>query len=326
MRHVFAAQLGVRPLVQPFPDWDRRNEQLLRDPTMHSLMRGVWVRNHEPPNPLQRAALLQCHLRTADNGLRVTGLSALQLLSLPVGRTQPWVNHVLGHPTPEKVSDLDRAMTVPHLSWEGTRIRTSARDLRITKSRGLSRYYGPWGCFLAHPVEALVEAAPYISVWRLTACIDSLMTTRIVINEQVTLPLFDTHMISESLGRLPPRSRSVRRVRAALHSAQGPTLSPNETLTRLIARRHGIPRPEMNHPVAVRGKTFYLDLAWPDDKVALEYNGGAHYENRSQYEDENHRIQLLRDAGWDVRILVWADLWHPVRRREWLEFLSRRVS
>lgn len=326
MRHVFAADPGERPPVQPFSRWNRRNEQLRRDPAMHSLLRGVWVRSPQPPTPLQRAALLQCHLRTPDNRLRVTGLSALQLLSLPVGDTRPWVNHLLGHPAPEKVTELKQAMHLPHLAWYGTRIRTTVPTLRITKSRGLGSFQGPWGCNLAHPVEALVEAAPYLSVWRLTACIDSLLTNRIIVDAHNTVPCFDTELLTEALSRLPARSRGVRRVRTALRSAQGPTLSPNETLTRLIAVHHGITRPVMNHPVTVGGRTFYLDLAWPGAMVALEYNGGVHYENRAQYEDENHRIQLLRDAGWEIRVLVWADLWQSGRRGQWLEFLARRLG
>ena len=297
MKRVPALDLGECPVVKPFADWGRRNKQLFRDPTMQLLARGVWVQHSEPLSPLQRAALLQRHLRTGGNQLRVTGLNALELLDLPIGETQSWVNPLLGHRAPERGLEFETAKLTPHLSWHGTRIRTFAGQLRITKSRGLNRYYGPWGCFVAHPVEALVVAAPYLSMWRLIACIDALLSRRIVV-----------------------------RVRTALHAAYDQVWSPNETLTRLIALRHGLPPPRTNYHVIPRGRHFYIDLAWPDSMTAIEYNGEVHYTKRSHYEDENYRIQLLRESGWDVHVLVWRDLWDPERRRTWLDFLARKLG
>lgn len=326
MKRVPALDLGERPVVKSFADWGRRNEQLIRDPTMQLLARGVWAQSSEPLSPLQRAALLQQHLRTRDNHLRVTGLNALELLDLPIGETQSWVNPLLGHRAGERESEFETAKLTPHLSWHGTRVRTFAGQLRMTKSRGLSRYYGPWGCFVAHPVEALVVAAPYLSVWRLIACVDALLSRRIVVDEKVTLRDFTADVIEDALESFPPTSPSVRRVRAALRAAYDQVWSPNETLTRLIALRHGFPPPRTNYHVTPQGRHFYIDLAWPDSMTAIEYNGEVHYKKRSHYEDENYRIQLIRDSGWDVQVLVWRDLWEPERRRTWLNFLARNLG
>lgn len=326
MKRVPALDLGERPVVKSFADWGRRNEQLVRDPAMQLLARGVWAQSSEPLSPLQRAALLQQHLRTRDNHLRVTGLNALELLDLPIGETQSWVNLLLGHRAGERESEFETAKLTPHLSWHGTRVRTFAGQLRMTKSRGLSRYYGPWGCFVAHPVEALVVAAPYLSVWRLIACVDALLSRRIVVDEKVTLRDFTTDVIEDALELFPPTSPSARRVRAALRAAYDQVWSPNETLTRLIALRHGFPPPRTNYHVTPQGRHFYIDLAWPDSMTAIEYNGEVHYKKRSHYEDENYRIQLIRDSGWDVQVLVWRDLWEPERRRTWLNFLARNLG
>lgn len=293
---------------------------------MQLLARGVWAQSSEPLSPLQRAALLQQHLRTRDNHLRVTGLNALELLDLPIGETQSWVNPLLGHRAGERESEFETAKLTPHLSWHGTRVRTFAGQLRMTKSRGLSRYYGPWGCFVAHPVEALVVAAPYLSVWRLIACVDALLSRRIVVDEKVTLRDFTADVIEDALELFPPTSPSVRRVRAALRAAYDQVWSPSETLTRLIALRHGFPPPRTNYHVTPQGRHFYIDLAWPDSMTAIEYNGEVHYKKRSHYEDENYPIQLIRDSGWDVQVLVWRDLWEPERRRTWLNFLARNLG
>lgn len=326
MRRVPALDLGEYPEVKPFADWGRRSEQLLRDPKMQPLARGLWVHSSEPLSPVQRAALLQRHLKTRDNNLRVTGLTALELLDLPIGETQRWINPLLGHRAGDREPEFETAKLTPHLSWHGTRIRTYAAGCRITKSRGLSRYYGPWGCFVAHPVEALVVAAPYLSMWRLIACVDALLSRRIVVEEKVPLRAFTAEVINEALDQLPPSSPSVRRVRTALHAAYDQVWSPNETLTRLIALRHGFPPPRTNYHVAPRGRHFYIDLAWPESMTAIEYNGEVHYKKRSQYENENYRLQLIREAGWDVQVLVWRDLWDPEQRRTWLNFLARKLG
>ena len=70
----------------------------------------------------------------------------------------------------------------------------------------------------------------------------------------------------------------------------------------------------MNLPVIVRdGSRFVLDLAWREQRTALEYNGRVHYEDRKTYGDEQHRLHLFADAGWDVRTVVAADLKDPQR-------------
>lgn len=325
MRHTATPYLGVRPEVRPFPLWNLRSEQLSSDPEMHQLVRGLWARHPEPLTALQRAALLQIHLGTPDNSLRITGLSALGLLGLPIGLTSPWINHILRDPPAPRADDFQELLHIPHLSWEGTRIRTCRSDLRITKSYGLQRGPGPWGSLLAHPLEAFVVAAPFLSRWRLIACVDALISHRILVEGRQFLPMFTPESLSEDLELLPPHSRSVKVVTYALRNAQAPTLSPVETLIRLLAVRHGLPRPEMNHPIRVNGRTFYLDLAWPHARVGIEYNGEVHYRNRAQYEDEHHRLHLIRDAAWDVRVLTWSDIRDPARRRDWLDFLARNV-
>lgn len=326
MRRVPALNLGEYPVVKTFADWGRRSEQLSRDPSMQSLARGIWVHRSEPLSPVQRAALLQQHLKTGKNNLRVTGLNALELLDLPIGETQSWVNPLLGHRTPARDAEFETAMSIPHLSWYGTRTRTYASQLRMTKSLGLSRYYGPWGCAVAHPAEALVVAAPYLSMWRLIACVDALLSRKIVVDEKVPLRAFTAEVIHEALDQLPSSSPSVRRVRTALHAAYGQVWSPNETLTRLIALRHGFPPPKTNYHVTPRGRHFYIDLAWPESMTAIEYNGDVHYKKRSHYENENYRLHLIRESGWDVRVLVWRDLWDPEQRQAWLDFLSRKLG
>lgn len=292
---------------------------------MQRLTRGLWARHSQPLSAPQRAALLQLHAVAPANMLRVTGLSALELLGLPAGSAPPWIDVLLGDKTAPRGTEYQAASQLPHLSWEGARVRTVNPGMRITKSYGLPRYTGQWGCALADPLEALVIAAPFIPQWRLVACLDALISHQVMIEGYRPLDIFTPERLAGSVSLLPQSSAAVRPVARALRKAQGPTWSPAETLTRLIAVRHGCPRPSMNHAIRIEGRTYFLDLAWPEAKVAVEYNGGVHYENRFQYEDENYRLQRIRDHGWGIHVLVWKDLRDPQRRRMWLERLQDQL-
>lgn len=102
------------------------------------------------------------------------------------------------------------------------------------------------------------------------------------------------------LGQLPPRARSVVRVKQAWKLAQGPTLSAMETLLRLVLMTNELPPAVLNHPV--------------------------HIDERYVYPDGNYRLQRLRDHGWRVRVVTLDDLRIPKRRRELLQWLFHHLG
>jgi very-short-patch-repair endonuclease len=61
----------------------------------------------------------------------------------------------------------------------------------------------------------------------------------------------------------------------------------------------GLPPPAVQHPVLTRGARYYLDLAYPDALLAIEYDGADHRGQRRARRD------LLREAalvalGWKI--------------------------
>jgi very-short-patch-repair endonuclease len=54
------------------------------------------------------------------------------------------------------------------------------------------------------------------------------------------------------------------------------------------------------------------DFAWPDRKVALEYDGLWHAED-GQFARDRERLNLLREAGWTVVFVTAADMYRPER-------------
>jgi len=55
-------------------------------------------------------------------------------------------------------------------------------------------------------------------------------------------------------------------------------------------------------------------------------NARVHDEDRRTYGDEQHRLHLLADAGWDVRTVVAADLKDPQRTAALLYWLRTHLA
>lgn len=77
--------------------------------------------------------------------------------------------------------------------------------------------------------------------------------------------------------------------------------SPMETRLRLIIVRADLPRPKVQWVVQDIGTrtAVWLDLAWPEHRVAVEYEGGGHTAPAEVLRDAG-RYTRLTDRGWRV--------------------------
>ena len=107
--------------------------------------------------------------------------------------------------------------------------------------------------------------------------------------------------------------RDCRRIRAALDLADGVAESPQETRLRLLLHRAGLPRPIAQYRIRVDGRFVARpDFAWPEHRLALEYDGAWHGEP-SQFRRDRERLNRLTAAGWRVIFVTAADLRDPAR-------------
>jgi very-short-patch-repair endonuclease len=95
-----------------------------------------------------------------------------------------------------------------------------------------------------------------------------------------------------------PRARGIRRLRAALELADGGAESPQETRVRLLLVGAGLPKPETQ--IEFRDLHIRVDMGWREWKVAVEYDGIQHWDNRYQRSWDIERIALLEAVGWSV--------------------------
>ncbi|MFI2103798.1 hypothetical protein ACH436_10930 [Isoptericola sp. NPDC019693] len=119
-------------------------------------------------------------------------------------------------------------------------------------------------------------------------------------------------IVEESVGK-----RGVRRAREVVDLADPRAESAGESLLRWIVHDAGLPAVEVGHGVTTRRGDAWLDLAWPDRKVALEfdgavkYSGGAYGDPARRLFDEKLRQDALEEDGWLVIRVVWDDLQRP---------------
>jgi very-short-patch-repair endonuclease len=103
--------------------------------------------------------------------------------------------------------------------------------------------------------------------------------------------------------------RWISRVRAALDRADPRSESPMETRLRLLFFRNGITSLVPQVVVTDGSFTARLDLADEKRKVAVEYDGAAHWLQRR---DDDRRRDRLRALGWTVIVVSAEDYYeHP---------------
>ncbi|KAA8829882.1 DUF559 domain-containing protein [Bifidobacterium tissieri] len=119
----------------------------------------------------------------------------------------------------------------------------------------------------------------------------------------------------ESAGRFRGKKRCLQ----ALRLAKEGTDSSWETRTRLVPMQFGLPCPEVNYPVKVSGETRYLDMAYPQWRIGIEYDGEHH---RYSWKEDSRRRESLEQQGWMIITVFHEDL----RDEEAKGRLAQRVA
>ena len=110
-----------------------------------------------------------------------------------------------------------------------------------------------------------------------------------------------------------PRCPGAARAREAARLADGLAESPQETRLRVLLARAGLPAPVAQYRVFDdAGFVARVDFAYPDLKLAIEYDGLWHGE-RTAFLADRSRLNRLTAAGWLVLHVTADDLRHPER-------------
>jgi hypothetical protein len=107
--------------------------------------------------------------------------------------------------------------------------------------------------------------------------------------------------------------RGVVGARMSMHLATGRADSPPESMLRLLVVEAGFPIPEAQYRIfTIDGRLLYvLDMAWPEVRIALEYDGYASHEEREDRDQE--RDERMAGRGWITVRAAAVDLRDPSR-------------
>lgn len=106
-----------------------------------------------------------------------------------------------------------------------------------------------------------------------------------------------------------PAGRGSARARAVLPVADARAESPMESVLRWLVHAAGLPAPDLQHVVRDdAGRTLgRADLAWPERRVLVEFDGDVHRE-RDVFVGDLRRQNRLVAAGWTVLRFTSADV------------------
>ncbi|WP_167762090.1 DUF559 domain-containing protein [Blastococcus sp. CT_GayMR20] len=130
-----------------------------------------------------------------------------------------------------------------------------------------------------------------------------LAATDQLLNALVSLPTLQAELLRRPSGRGSARARDV------LPLADPRSESPMESVLRWLVHRGGLPRPVPQFVVRdVDGIVGRADLAWPEQKVIVEFDGDIHRE-RDVFVKDARRQNRLITAGWTVLRFTSADIY-----------------
>jgi hypothetical protein len=191
--------------------------------------------------------------------------------------------------------DAVEVVVPPGTRWTpgpGVVVRSAALDGDVVRD-------GPWLRWTDR-VRTAVDLARRDGTDEAVVVLDRLVRARVV----------DLDAVHRAVAALP-RCRGSAYARRAAALADGLAESPQETRLRLLLHRSGLPLPVAQYEVRSGGRfVARVDFAWPERRLALEYDGAWHG-SPEQLPRDRRRLNGLASAGWRVHFVTKGDLRRP---------------
>lgn len=185
------------------------------------------------------------------------------------------------------------------------------RGRRLRSSR--AHAWRVHGVPVVDPVAAVFSCARELTVPQLVVLLDGVVASSMNYpgQDRVARPRFALDDVEARLadwGRFPGSGA----VRTALGLAREEVESPKETETRLLIVDSGLPEPVVQFEVRDGSRLVArIDLAYPQWRIAIEYEGDGHRTERAQWRRDITRQRELEGQGWIVIRLTQQDLVDP---------------
>ena len=161
------------------------------------------------------------------------------------------------------------------------------------------------------PAWTAVEVARSLSRPRALATLDAALRSGVCTESDLR------NAVLHQAGR-----RGIAAVRPLVDIADGRAQSPMESETRLVLLDAGLLGLEPQYPVLDDSgmPRFHVDLAYPDAKIAIEYDGDDYHGGPLAVRRDKARIAWLQDHGWLVIVATADDV------RRWPQLFVARVA
>jgi very-short-patch-repair endonuclease len=117
--------------------------------------------------------------------------------------------------------------------------------------------------------------------------------------------------MNEAVRLTPNRAGNLQRLELLIDSRNEPW-SAAERVAHRILRAAGLTGWKTNFPVFLEGRLYYIDIAFPHLKLAIEIDGRLHEEDEDLFESDRWRQNALVADGWRVLRFTWQMLQeHP---------------
>ncbi len=122
--------------------------------------------------------------------------------------------------------------------------------------------------------------------------------------------------------------RGIVAARELLGLADPKAESPMESEARLVMIDGGLPTPVLQYEVVdLRGCVWRLDFAWPEHRVAAEYDGVDWHSGPDAFRRDRRRSSALQEMGWLIVPIIAEDVrYRPRELVRRLETQLRRAA
>jgi hypothetical protein len=194
----------------------------------------------------------------------------------------------------------DRADDVVHVAVQRDPRRTLPRisGLRVHEVQRLDHELHA-GLPVTPPDRTFLDLAPHCDLIELVAAGDSL------VRRTGALP---DHLLEAAHAAIGVRGIRLAREAAAL--VRSGVDSPMESRLRLLLVHAGLPEPLTGYVVtdSAGGWLAEPDLAYPDSRLGIEYDGRHHLVDARQWRLDIRRRENLEREGWLLRVITAYDL------------------
>ena len=169
---------------------------------------------------------------------------------------------------------------------------------RVSAPRGVQVHHTPLGLVEVTVRHGLRSTTPVRTAWDLAQWLD-LVEAVTAVDGLLRLRLTSRTELLERVAEQAGR-RGVLRAGRVFDLVDAGAQSPAESRLRVRFIRAGLPRPVTQFPITLRsGLVVHPDLAWPEYRVAVEYDGTWH-DSPDQFHFDRRRLNQLVAEGWIV--------------------------